>query len=959
MSKAADKGSAKERKATLLIAPQNIGKSWVDILNIQFIDKAHGDIRLTNNRISSQLIKQNFTSLPVDARYAFKFFVKEAIEQKQYELELIFEKRENGLTKKQFIANGLIRYFHNAFMAVKPYFPLIKFYIKIVKGNIAVANTPVSFSTFRPILSFELKQVNDRINILTTVHIQDFTGDNLDFHRFEFFLVSLYEIFILSYNDYQTINLVETNNSNTYSEANLKMVIAKLEENYKLKRNGFFVTKQVDIAPVPRILLSELNNAFLMLTPQWVYEGIMLEGPFKSFQAVKASGEEFIIERNKAAEEALIKLIVALHPNFVNQRNGYYYVSFAEAQKKQWFLKAYHHLLQQEIELSGMDMLTHFRYSPHSITTTQSINNEFGNKVSIKLDVSFGAEKLNLGELQKMILSGQKAVLLKDGCLGVLNDDWLQQYGHVIRHGRVTPNGLLEVSKFMVVSLNQGEEERSLFKATIKEQWWSRWQQWQNTDKKLYDVPTTVQATLRPYQQKGFEWLILLSEIGAGCCLADDMGLGKTLQTICFLARYQMLHPGFINLVVAPASLLYNWQQEIQKFAPLLRTMVFHGNSRNVADIDPEKYDVLITSYGTLRSDSENLLSYSYGLAVLDESHNIKNPAAQVTGVVQQLNALVRIALSGTPVINNTFDLYSQLSFSLPGLYGSREFFKREYADPIDRFQDEEKIKTLQKLTAPFILRRTKEQVATDLPAKTESILWCTMGTEQQNLYNEIQEQVKSNLFTGIQKDGLSKSKLAVIQGLLKLRQICNSPMLLPEVERQNVVRSVKSEVLMEELKNLLGKHKVLVFSQFTTMLNLLEAECNKQSIAYYRLDGQTPLLKRAEMVNSFQEIECTTNLFLISLKAGNTGLTLTAADYVFLFDPYWNRATEQQAIDRTHRIGQNKSVFAYKIICKNTIEERIIQLQNRKQKIADELVSEDDGFIKSLTEEDLKFLFG
>ena len=955
VSKSGTKGS----KTVLLVTPQNLSKSWTDVLSIQFIDKTPGNIILTNNRITPQLLKKKFTRLPVDAAHAFTYFVKETIELKHYELEFNYENKGAEISKKQFIANGLLRYFHNAFMAVKPYFPLLKFYIKIIKDNNAIANTPVSFSSYKPVLSFELRQVRDRINILTTVHIQDFTGDSLDFQRFEFFLVSKYEIFILSYSDYQTISQVESNNNNTYNEAEIKKTIATLEENYRVNRNGFFVTKQTEIAPVSRIFLSELNNAFLMFTPQWVYDGILVEGPFKSFQSVKAKGEEIIIERNKEAEEALLKLIVALHPNFVTQRNGYYYLSFAEAQKKQWFLKAYHHLLQQEIELSGMDMLTHFRYSPHRIASSQSIEQEAGSKFTLKLDFSFGVEKLNLAELQKMILSGQKAVLLKDGSLGLLNDEWLQQYGHVIRHGRVLANSLLEVSKFMVVSLNQGEDERSLFKATLKEQWWNRWQQWQNTDQQLYDVPATVNATLRPYQQKGFEWLILLSEIGAGCCLADDMGLGKTLQTICFLARYQMMHPGMVNLVVAPASLLYNWQQEIQKFAPLLRTMVYHGINRNSSDIDPDKYDVLITSYGTLRSDADTLLLYTYGLAILDESHNIKNPSAQVTGVVQQLNAQVRIALSGTPVINNTFDLFSQLSYSLPGMFGNREFFKREYADPIDRFQDEEKIKTLQKLTAPFILRRTKEQVATDLPAKTESILWCTMGTEQQNLYNEIQEQVKSNLFTGIQKDGLAKSKLAVIQGLLKLRQICNSPMLLPAEERQNISHSVKTEVLMEELNNLLGKHKVLVFSQFTSMLNLLEAECNKQSITHYRLDGQTPLTKRAELVKAFQMEDCTTNLFLISLKAGNTGLTLTAADYVFLFDPYWNKATEQQAIDRTHRIGQNKSVFAYKIICKNTIEERIIQLQNRKQKIADELVSEDDGFIKSLTEEDLKFLFG
>lgn len=359
-----------------------------------------------------------------------------------------------------------------------------------------------------------------------------------------------------------------------------------------------------------------------------------------------------------------------------------------------------------------------------------------------------------------------------------------------------------------------------------------------------------------------------------------------------------------------------------------------------------------------MRADAGCLLARNYGVAVIDESHNIKNPSAQITAVVNLLEAEKRVALSGTPVVNNTFDLYSQLNFAVPGMFGSREFFKREYADAIDRNHDEDKIKTLQKLTAPFILRRTKEQVAKDLPEKTEMILWCKMNSRQQDLYNDIKDQIRGNLFMDIKNNGLNKSKFAVLQGMLKLRQICNSPLLLPLEERQSCIDSVKTEVLTGELRNILKEHKALVFSQFSSMLDLLAAECDKQGISYYHFDGQTPPAKRIEMVNAFQTKENATNLFLISLKAGNTGLNLTAADYVFLFDPWWNTAVEQQAIDRTHRIGQTKNVFAYKIICKDTIEEKIIQLQQRKKKLAEELVGEDDGFIKTLNEEDIAYLF-
>ena len=325
---------------------------------------------------------------------------------------------------------------------------------------------------------------------------------------------------------------------------------------------------------------------------------------------------------------------------------------------------------------------------------------------------------------------------------------------------------------------------------------------------------------------------------------------------------------------------------------------------------------------------------------------------------VIKLRAVFRVALSGTPVVNNTFDLYTQLNFAVPGLFGSREFFKREYADPIDNKQDEEKIATLKKLTAPFILRRTKEQVAKDLPEKTESILWCEMTGLQRTVYEDILAQTRSSIFLEIKKSGLSKSKLSILQAMTKLRQVCSSPLLLPDKELQHCTESIKSEVLMEELNNILGSHKALVFSQFSSMLHLLAGECKKRGLDFYHFDGQTPPAKRTEMVNAFQKEDNKVNLFLISLKAGNTGLTLTSADYVFLFDPWWNTAVEAQAIDRTHRIGQTKNVFAYKMICKDTIEEKIINLQQKKKKLSEDLVAADEGFAKSLTEEDVQYLF-
>ncbi|MBK7506114.1 MAG: DEAD/DEAH box helicase [Bacteroidetes bacterium] len=316
-----------------------------------------------------------------------------------------------------------------------------------------------------------------------------------------------------------------------------------------------------------------------------------------------------------------------------------------------------------------------------------------------------------------------------------------------------------------------------------------------------------------------------------------------------------------------------------------------------------------------------------------------------------------KVALSGTPIMNNTMDLYAQLNFLLPTLFGTREFFKKEYADPIDRGKSVEKAKLLSKITAPFLLRRTKEMVAKDLPEKIEAVLWCEMGEEQMEAYEAVKNKIRDSIFLNIKNEGLNKSKISVLAGMQKLRQVCNAPFLVNDDEITNT-DSIKLEVLMDEINNNLGGKKVLVFSQFKGMLDLIGDRLRQEKIKFLRFDGDTVLSERRDLIDQFQSEESDINIFIISLKAGNAGITLTAASYVFLIDPWWNSAVEQQAIDRTHRIGQTKNVFAYKMVCKDTIEEKIIALQQKKKAVSESIISVEEGFVKNLSEEDISYLF-
>jgi SNF2 family DNA or RNA helicase len=815
------------------------------------------------------------------------------------------------------------------------------------------------FSHSKPKLSFEVAQTNQQLYIKTNIEI-DYTKYQLsDFKRYAFLIGKENTYYILTIDEYLLLEYLNSDEAKKYGGNKslfMQYVVSRLEPKYKVDKHHFFATKLIETEPKNCVYLSEVNSgAFLMLTPQWKYDDVLVEGEFKDTFDTKIGGELFSIKRNNELERNFIAELQQTHPNFIKQRNNYFYLSFDEAKKKNWFLKLYHKLLEENIEIIGMDMLQHFRYSPFPVETVLDNIKTFNHLIEAQLTVSFGEEKVNLNELQKVIQNEQRSVLLKDNSIGVLTDEWIEQYALIIKHSKINKN-TITFPKWLLVRADESGKLTNL-KFVIDKSWWEKWNTWQQIDSQLYEIPQTICATLRNYQQKGFEWLCLLAEINAGACLADDMGLGKTLQTICFMAYQLEKNPTDKFLIVCPSSLIYNWKNELEKFLPSASAYTYYGVGRNFNDYMQSGANVLITAYSTLRVDVDLFKDILWNTTILDESHNIKSLYAQTTKAVYEITSKHKIALSGTPIMNNTFDLYSQINYLLPNFLGSQEFFRQEYVIPIDRNKNEKKTEALQKLTAPFILRRTKQQVATDLPEKTELTLWCDMEDEQREIYEDIKSQIKQSIFLNIKNDGLAKSKLNILQGIIKLRQVCCSPVLLKEEDIRSKA-SVKIKILTDEIVNNLSKNKVLVFSQFKGMLHLIAEELDYCNISYFHFDGDTPVLERQRMVSEFQQEGNTTQVFLMSLKTGNAGITLTAADYVFLVDPWWNTAIQQQAIDRTHRIGQTTNVFAYKMICKDTIEEKILTIQNNKQATSDALIVAEENFVKNLTQEDIAFLF-
>ncbi|HRI47141.1 MAG TPA: DEAD/DEAH box helicase, partial [Ignavibacteriaceae bacterium] len=451
----------------------------------------------------------------------------------------------------------------------------------------------------------------------------------------------------------------------------------------------------------------------------------------------------------------------------------------------------------------------------------------------------------------------------------------------------------------------------------------------------------------------GYDWLMFLKEFQFGGILADDMGLGKTVQVLALLSNLSQKNVTAPSIVIAPTSVVFNWLNEIERFTPNLKVLNHTGTERVKESIEHfAEFDLVITSYPILVRDIDNFKQIEFQYVILDESQKIKNPTSLTAKSAFELKAKNRLCLTGTPIENNLLEIWSQMNFLNPGYLGSLKKFNDNIRIKIEKDKDEETSDYLKKLLFPFVLRRTKSIVASELPEKSEIIHYCEMTEEQKSVYDIWRESIKTEVMSEIQDKGLQKSSFKIIEGLLRLRQICNHPILINNSYKKNSGK-------VDEFKDLIQRvteegHKVLVFSQFVQMLEILKHELVKEKISFEYLTGKTK--NRQECVENFQnnpEIK----VFLISLKAGGVGLNLTAADYVFHIDPWWNPAVEMQATDRSHRIGQDKKVFVYKFITKESIEEKILNLQEQKKTLIENIISTESGVFKNLTTEDISFL--
>jgi superfamily II DNA or RNA helicase len=520
-------------------------------------------------------------------------------------------------------------------------------------------------------------------------------------------------------------------------------------------------------------------------------------------------------------------------------------------------------------------------------------------------------------------------------------------------------DGTLKLSRYNAASLSDMEEQNAgLFTLSGGKELRELGQKLKNfTGIKEVPLPVSFQAELRNYQQHGLNWLQFLREYKFSGILADDMGLGKTIQTLVHLLlekqQGRMTSP---CLIIAPTSLMSNWRRETERFTPDLRMLTLQGTERKQLFDKIKDYDLILTTYPLLPRDEETLLEHEYHYLILDEAQTIKNPLSKAAQLVRHIKSTHRLCLTGTPMENHLGELWAQFDFLMPGFLGDSTTFKRLYRTPIEMHGNNQQRSRLSRLVAPFMLRRTKEEVARELPPKTEIIRSVPLYEQQAALYESIRLTMEKKVREAIAQKGLARSHITILDALLKLRQTCCDPRTLSLKEAQKLQESAKLDLLMELVPEQLEEgRRILVFSQFTRMIALIEEELNTRQIGYSKLTGQTR--NRDEVIEQFKSGEV--NVFLISLKAGGVGLNLTEADTVIIYDPWWNPAVETQAADRAHRIGQDKPVFVYKLITENTVEEKILAMQEKKRLLAESIYK--DGAKEDslkLTAEDLTALF-
>lgn len=677
-----------------------------------------------------------------------------------------------------------------------------------------------------------------------------------------------------------------------------------------------------------------------------------------------------ITQRNKEWEDQVIGLLQkqGLKRTFDNvflvEHKNHQYDLVSWINENATFLKENDFLLEQ-----GLDDVNYFTGTLLITVSFEEKNDWF----DVHAIAQFGEDyKIPVIALRKYLLNGIREYKLPDGRIAILPEEWFNKYADLVTFGTKNRDSIhIKKHHFDLVQSSMSQSiEITRSTASIM-------QLAENSLKQAIEIPAGIDATLRSYQNQGFQWLCFLRKYRFGGCLADDMGLGKTLQTLTLLTKHieeeqaeepktdlstlgqidlfealeKIKYAGKPSLIIMPASLIHNWIDEIRKFAPHIRHLNYTGPQRQELLEKISQCHVLLTTYGTIRNDFDELNKYSFDYIILDESQIIKNPTSKTARAIFKLDAKYRLALSGTPIENSLSDLWSQMNFLNPGLLGDLKFYKNYFAVPIEKNNDGEKQEKLLQLIKPFILRRTKTEVEKELPLLSEEYVYCEMSDEQEKIYHAEKIAIRNYILKSLETDGVSNTAFAMVQALTKLRQLANHPVMLTDHYKYG---SGKFDEVIRNLETLISEgHKVLVFSSFVKHLNIFTEYFDQNNLKYSLLTGQSR--KRAVIIKEFQS-DPERNVFFISLKAGGVGLNLTEAEYVFILDPWWNPQAENQAVNRAHRIGQTKPVIAYRFITLDTIEEKILKLQRKKSKLA-ELFIRNDSPLKELTADSIKEL--
>ncbi len=723
-----------------------------------------------------------------------------------------------------------------------------------------------------------------------------------------------------------------------------KKFITSVVEKYKVKAKGFEI-RELEAQPVFSLQVSD-HNTSMSFKPMVTYEGFQfpLEPLGRNKVMLEQEGDEYTfyrIHREEDKEQRALAKLEKIKPNPTHITPWEY---LPKEDGLRWLSDHTDDLRAAAIQIVQPDSANRInldRPEIHLVTT------DAGDWFDIEAIVQIGDFKIPFIRFRQNILRGKREFILPDNSIAILPDSWFTDFRHLLEISEPKDDETFSIRKYQAPLLNfPSRGGLDDFADTLK-----------NLESvPEYPLPVGLKAELRQYQVQGYHWMQFMKANGMGAILADDMGLGKTLQTITLLLMEKEEGATSPSLVVMPTSLIHNWRNEIKRFAPDLRVLIHTGVNRAKNAGAYVNYDLILTTYGIVRQDRDMLQAFPFNYIILDESQSIKNPESKTAKSVKGLVCKHRLSLTGTPIENTVMDIWSQMSFLNPGLLGSEHFFKKFYVFPIEKENDLQRSAKLRRIIYPFLLRRKKNQVEKELPPRIEKLQYCEMEDGQREFYDETRSQYRNYLMKLISEGSLRNNKLNILAGLQKLRQIAIHPQLIDK-EKFTLSQSGK----YQEVKRLLYQviengSKVLIFSQFVKMLHLLRDDLISEGIRFNYLDGATR--DRQDQVDTFQQ-SADIPVFLISLKAGGVGLNLTAADYVFILDPWWNPAVENQAVDRSHRIGQQKPVFFYKFITEESIEEKILKLQRKKSQLSDDIITVEEDIYSSLNEKELTDLLG